>query len=119
MLIGGSVAVSIGGAALIGMGVAIGIYQSALGELEAGCPNYENGACPSALEDTVSRGDSASIAVNVLAAIGAAGVGTGVILLVVDATSGGEQAPTTGQAALRPLVTPLPGGAFVGLDGSF
>ncbi len=118
LFVGGIVSLGLGGAALAGMGAAIGIRQSALSDLESACPSYETALCPRSVEGDVSTGDSASLAVNILAAVGGAGVATGAILLIVDATSGSDPAPSK-TGSLRFGATPLPGGGYLGLGGSF
>jgi hypothetical protein len=103
---------------IAGMGAAIGIRQSALSDLESACPSYETARCPRSVEGDVSTGDSASLAVNILAAVGGAGVATGAILLIVDATSGPDPAPSK-TGSLRFGATPLPGGGYLGVGGTF
>ncbi|MBL9020925.1 MAG: tetratricopeptide repeat protein [Myxococcales bacterium] len=116
LMIGGIVSMAVGGAALAGMGVALGFYEGALSDVESACPDYENTPCRVDVTDSVDSGQAASAAVNVLAVAGGVGLATGVVLLVVDATS----APSDGEkAAALPFVAPLPGGAFAGLVGSF
>jgi len=123
MMIGGITAASVGGAALIGAGVALGVRQSALSEVEAGCADPDNyKLCDPSVQDAASRGQSASIAVDVLLAVGGVGVGVGVILIAVDATSGDDATPTAAapkKAALKLEVVPRFGGGAFSLGGSF
>ena len=81
----GWVTVSVGLAALVGMGVAIGVRQDALGTLSAQCPSYV--ACSTSLESVVTRGQTASTAATVLAVAGGTLAGAGIIMLVVGASS--------------------------------
>lgn len=120
LVIGGAVSLAVGGASLVGMGIAIGVYESALSEVEQGCPSYESEKrCTSVVSDAVDRGEASSVAVNVLAAVGGAGVATGVVLLIVDATSGPPAADEKPAASIVPSFTPLAGGGLVGLSGFF
>jgi hypothetical protein len=118
--IGGIVALGVGGAGLIGTGIAVALRQSALSSVEEACPDYEDAACPSTLGDDVSRGETASLLVNVFAATAIVGAGVGVTLLVVGADDGAEQTGRTVPSGPRATigVTPLPGGGFLGVQGS-
>lgn len=125
MFIGGIVSLSLGGLALGGMGAALGIRQSAISDLEDICPGYEDSetcrasaGSEDAAQDAVDRAGASSIAVNVLAAVGGAGVATGAILLIVDATSGSGDAPKKA-GALRFGAVPTPEGAYFTLGGRF
>jgi len=95
----GWTALGVGSAALVGAAISLGIRQSALGTLNGQCSTHTE--CPLSLQSTVSRGQAASTAFDVLGILGLVGVGSGVALL---ATSG--HAP---QARL--VVTPTLGGA--------
>jgi hypothetical protein len=120
LLVGGAVSLSVGGAALVGMGIAIGVYQSALSEVESNCPGYEQtDTCNVDVSDAADRGTASALAVNVLAPIGGVGVATGIVLLVVDATREKSAPHDQETGRIRPAFAPLPGGGFVGLSGSF
>jgi hypothetical protein len=95
----GWTAIGVGAAGLVGAGISLGIRQSALGSVNSSCPLHTE--CPTTLQPTVSRGQAASTAFDVLGILGVVGVGGGVVLL---ATSGHTQ-----QARL--VVTPTLGGA--------
>jgi hypothetical protein len=95
----GWVALGVGAAGLVGAGISLGVRQSALSSVEGPCPSLSN--CDPSLRSTVSRGQAASVAFDVLGILGVVGVGSGVVLL---ATSGHTQ-----QARL--VVTPTIGGA--------
>jgi hypothetical protein len=89
----------VGAAGLVGAGISLGIRQSALGDVNDKCSTHVS--CDPSLQSTVSRGQAASIAFDVLGILGLVGVGSGLALL---ATSGHPQ-----QARL--VVTPTLGGA--------
>jgi len=95
----GWTAIGVGAAGLVGAGISLGIRESALGSVNSSCPLHTE--CPTTLQPTVSRGQAASTAFDVLGILGIVGVGGGVVLL---ATSGHTQ-----QARL--VVTPTLGGA--------
>ena len=95
----GWTAIGVGAAGLLGAGISLGIRQSALGDVNHSCPSHAE--CDPNLQPTVSRGEAASIAFDVLGILGLVGVGSGLALL---ATSGHPQ-----QARL--VVTPTLGGA--------
>jgi hypothetical protein len=94
------IAIGVGAASLAGMGVAIGVRQSALGQLDSQCPTRSG--CPSSVQSTENQGHAASTAVTVLSIVGGVTLGSGIILL---ATTLGP----TKQASL--VVTPGLGGA--------
>jgi hypothetical protein len=99
----GWTAIGVGAAGLVGAGISLGIRQSALSSAKDQCPTLSgcNPAQEPTLNPTVSRGQAASTAFDVLGILGIVGVGGGVVLL---ATSGHTQ-----QARL--VVTPTLGGA--------
>ncbi|NUO48511.1 MAG: tetratricopeptide repeat protein [Polyangiaceae bacterium] len=126
MMIGGIISLSLGGAALAGMGAALGIRQSAVSDIEEVCPDYEaSEACsvlPSQssedLQGNIDRAQSSSIAVSVLAAVGGAAAGTGIILLIVDATNGSDKTAQT-MGRFRFGAAPTDGGAYMSFGGAF
>jgi len=83
----GWIAVSLGAAAFVGMGVSIGIRQDALSSLESACPGYATSTCPTSVKPTVDRGDTAATTATALAVAGGVLVGAGILMLVLDATS--------------------------------
>lgn len=93
MFIGGVTALAVGGAGFIGLGVAIGLRQAALSDLESVCPNYESMACGPSADGPTTRGETAATLVNVLAPLAAIATVTGVTLLVVDATGEDDSGP--------------------------
>lgn len=113
LVIGGGVTLGVAALSLGGMFAAIGIRQSALGEVEDSC-GADLAGCDPSLRDTVDRGQTASVLVNVFAvgagALGALGGG----LLIGGVVSGGAGQET---AALR--LAPSPGGGALVLEGSF
>jgi hypothetical protein len=84
----GWITLSVGAAALIGMGVAIGVRQDALASLQTDCPGYASGTCSassqSKVDPEVNRGSTASTAVTVLAIGGGLLAGTGLMMLILD-----------------------------------
>jgi hypothetical protein len=85
--LGGIVTTSLGVAALAGMGVALGVRQSALDTLTAECANYASSPCPTSAKSARDTGVTASAAVTILAVGGAALATAGVVMLIVGATS--------------------------------
>lgn len=83
----GVVTLSVGLAALAGMGVAIGVRQDALATLSTQCPNYQTGPCPASLRSVVDRGSTASTLATALAIGGGVAAGAGVLFLILGATS--------------------------------
>ncbi len=117
MRIGGIVALGVGGAGLIGTGVAIAMRQSALGAVQDACPDYESKPCGPGVEDDRNRGETASLLVNIFAATAVVGAGVGVTLLLL-APSDSKTGQTAPGLHARVAVAPLPGGGFLGLSGS-
>jgi hypothetical protein len=94
----GWVIVGIGGAALVGAGISLGIRQGDLSQVDS-CPNT---GCNPSLRSTVSQGHTATTLFDVLGPIGLVGVGGG-LALVLTAGSGSQ---TSGL-----VITPHLGGA--------
>lgn len=117
LVISGAVGLGLAGAALVGFGAALGIRGDALSTVEESCPSL-NG-CDRALEEEVSRGETASTLVNVFGigagVAGAAGVG----LLVAGLVTGSS----TDEKATKPTVSwsfgGAPGGGFLTVTGTF
>jgi hypothetical protein len=126
MMIGGIISLSLGGAALAGMGAALGIRQSAVSDVEEVCADYEEaGQCsvpPTSsseeVQGNIDRAQASSIAVSVLAAVGGAAAGTGIILLIVDATNGSDESARAA-SRVRFGAAPTEGGGFVSIGGAF
>lgn len=123
LMIGGVVSLGLAGAAAIGLGVTLGLHQSALGDLEELCPNLDDAPCslaePGATEarDAKSRGETMSTLVNVFAATGGIAAATGVGLLIASALRPDEPAKT---GVLEFDVAPAPGdGMTIWLRGRF
>jgi hypothetical protein len=95
----GWAAIGVGAAGLVGAGISLAVRQSAYGTLQTQCGTHVG--CDPSLQSTVSRGQAASTAFDILGVLGLVGAGAGVVLL---ATSGHPQ-----QARL--VVTPTLGGA--------
>ncbi len=114
LMIGGIVSLAVGGLALGGMGAAIGVRAGALAEVEERCPSYETAPCEGALQEDVDRGTTASILVNVFAAVGGAAAATGISLIVVDLTTGGPATAPASGVKLR--AGPVAGGFFLSLS---
>ena len=81
----GWVTMTIGIAALAGMGVAIAVRQDALSAVDSKCPLHV--ACPIAVKSDADRGAAASTAATALAIAGGILAGAGIAMLVVGASS--------------------------------
>lgn len=120
MQVGGIVALGVGGAAVVGTVVTTIMRQSALSSVEENCEDLgdDNWRCADDFEGEVNQGETASILWNVFTATAIVGAGVGVTLLVL----GGDDDPQTGSVPPPPrasvAVTPLAGGAFLGVKGS-
>jgi hypothetical protein len=83
--------------------------QGALSSVEDSCPNHEDCGLDaqqfSSADADRARGETASLMVNVFAGLTAAGVGTGITLLVLGSRDGG--APKSGVQ-----IAPSPNGAM-------
>lgn len=112
MATAGYVTLGFGGLGVVGALISFAVRQSALSELEDACPDYEGGPCPDTVTAVVDRGRTASTLVNVLGAVGIAGVGIGAALLIADAVGASDE--TAGL-----WLAPLEGGAFVGVRRLF
>ncbi|MCA9589140.1 MAG: tetratricopeptide repeat protein [Myxococcales bacterium] len=97
----GWVAVGIGGASLVAAGVALGLRQGALSDLEAACPAYETSPCGESARDPVSRGQTMSTLTTAfgLAGIVLGGAGAALLLTAPSARTGLRVGP--GQVAFR------------------
>lgn len=93
------IAIGVGAASLVAMGVSLGVRQAALDDLDAACGSHRN--CSPDLRSTVSRGQTASTLVTVFSVVGGVALTSGLVLL---ATSYGHGQ----QAAL--LLQPAMGG---------
>lgn len=95
LAVGGWVGIGLGAASFIGAGIAAGIRQGALSDLETQCPTYDTGICAAgsdadAIASTQDRGTASATATNALLIVGGVFAAVGVSLLVVDLTSGDE-----------------------------
>ncbi|MEJ7734439.1 MAG: hypothetical protein WKG00_35230, partial [Polyangiaceae bacterium] len=108
-------------------------------DIEEICAEYESGTCTTneraTVDDARSRGDTATLLVNVFGAIAIAGIGAGVTLAILgsDGDDGTEVKPTNptpgapARTARRPApprrmwlgVSPTFGGAMVGSKVTF
>ncbi|HSQ67930.1 MAG TPA: hypothetical protein VLM85_32190 [Polyangiaceae bacterium] len=88
----GWIAVGLGAAAFVGMGVAIGVRQDALATLQTTCPDYASSPCPPSVRPAVDRGQAASTAVTALAIGGGVAAAAG-ITMIVFGSLGGRRAP--------------------------
>lgn len=86
-LTAGWVTLTVGVAALAGMGVAIGIRQDALSTAETDCSGLTGCTHSPSLTSAVDRGQAASTAVTALAIAGGVLAGAGMIMLVVGIAS--------------------------------
>jgi len=93
------IAIGVGAASLVAMGVSLGVRQAALDDVDAACGSHQG--CSPDLRSTVSRGQTASTLVTVFSIVGGVALTSGLVLL---ATSYGHGQ----QAAL--LLQPAMGG---------
>ncbi|MBI4702868.1 MAG: tetratricopeptide repeat protein [Deltaproteobacteria bacterium] len=110
---GGYVALGLGGAGLVGLVASLAVRQNALGDLEEVCPSYDTAVCSPAANEPVSRGQTASMLVNVFGVVAGAGAAAGATLLAVDALSG-----PVGSASVARLTLqggPTSGGVTLGI----
>jgi hypothetical protein len=80
----GWIGIGVGAAAAIGAGVSFIVRQGASSHLESVCPSYQSGcdaSLKSTLQPAVDRGHLASTLVTVFGAVGAVGLGAGIVLL--------------------------------------
>ncbi len=96
----GWVAVGVGGASLVGAAISLAVRQSALDEVNNQCSSHS--ACPTSLQSTASRGQTASLLFDVFGPVGLVCVGGGLALVLTS----GQSAPATGL-----VITPRLGGA--------
>ena len=135
----GVVSLAVGGAALVGAVVSVVMRAGAKSDIEDICAEYESGTCATneraTVEDAKSRGDTATLLVNVFGAIAIAGIGAGVTLAILgsDGDDATEVKPTNpspaapARAARRPApsrrmwlgVSPTVGGAMLGSKVTF
>lgn len=109
-------ALGVGVASAVGLGVAFVVRQNALADLRDACPAYQSGSCPASTRSILARGDAASTAVTVFSVVTAIGLGTGVTLWWLDPSSTPSSTPKTGMT-LSPWAGANGGGAV--LQGAF
>ncbi|WP_329611186.1 tetratricopeptide repeat protein [Sandaracinus amylolyticus] len=107
------VVVGVGGAVLAGALVTGLLALDERAALEARCPTRDT--CEDGFEDGRARGEALAITTDVLWIAGAATAVTGVVLAIVDATSGSSEREDTPQVALACDVT----GCGISATGSF
>ena len=117
MWITGGVAASLGGASLIGAGVAAAIRADALDTISKQCPGLSG--CSSSLSDTLDKGRTATAAVNVLLGVGAGAVAIGGGLLIASRYLGAPSREPTPLVSMRVSATAAPGAGFLRIEGSF
>ena len=115
MHIGGAVALGVGGAGLVGLGVSIGVRQNAVSGVDGLCPGRKNCKDSPRLQSNIDIGKTASTLVNVFAVTAGVGVATGVILFAA-APSDGASPKKTG---IDFQIAPTAGGAYFGATGFF
>jgi hypothetical protein len=113
--VGGIVALGVGGAGLVGTVVTSIMYSSSLSAVDDACPSREN--CDPQVQGDVDTGETAGILWNVFTATAIVGVGVGVTLLILGADDGQATGAAPAPRA-RVGVSPVPGGAFLGMQGS-
>lgn len=138
----GMVSLAVGGAALVGTVISLVVRAGAKSDLEELCPDADPEPCVHADEaasasarDAQSRGDTASLLVNVFGGVAIAGIGAGITLAIlgsdgddteVQPTNPSPTAPARAPAARRTPpqrmwvgVSPTMGGAMVGSKVTF
>jgi hypothetical protein len=99
----GWVATGIGVAAGVGLGVSLAVRQSALEDLNNTCPLHQQ--CPTTLQSTVDRGQTASTLATVFTVVGGVALTTGIVLLATSLGHGQKAAlvlqPAMGGASGR------------------
>lgn len=114
LFVAGVSGLALGGAALIGFGIAAGVREGALSEVSATCPGLQG--CDPALESAVDRGKAASTMVNVFLGVAGVSLAGGAVLLIVD----GARKPSSKQGlSLRLTASPLPDAPGLRVDGRF
>jgi hypothetical protein len=85
---GAWIALGVGAAGIAGAAVSLVLRQSALGDLNASCPDHASAPCDvskqAAVTSDVSRGRTASTLLTVFGAVGIAGAATGITLFTVS-----------------------------------
>jgi hypothetical protein len=93
--------IGVGAASLVGAGISLGVYESALSNVNGQCPSHSN--CDPSLQSTASGGRTAAVLWPVFGAIGLVGVGSGLALLVTTPGPSSQAhlvvAPTLGGAS--------------------
>jgi hypothetical protein len=88
---------AVGGAGLVGMGIAAGIRAAALQTISDACPGLRS--CSQSLAGELEKGRAATTVANVLGGVGAAGLAAGAGFLLASRLSGpGAQKPGSAQA---------------------
>lgn len=112
--IAGYVTLGVGGASLIAAGVSLIVRQGALGDLEAACPGYETGPCPTSTQSVLSRGSTAATMTTIFGIAGGVLAAGGLTLVLA---SPDEKVPVGQAAKLGPpppprvAISPTIGGA--------
>jgi hypothetical protein len=92
------IAAGIGGVGFVSSAVFyFGFRGSAVSDLEASCIGN---ACPASQQSTIDRANTFGLISAISLAVGIAGVGTGVVLFVMDKKSGSEQPPPAATVSL-------------------
>lgn len=88
------------GVAMVGLGVAM--YGSASSSYDDAAGLARDGTDRAAFDDAVSSGEGSATVSTIAYGVGAAALATGVTLVVLDATRGGERATVSGRVSVRP-----------------
>ena len=100
----------------MGLGGLIGavvVRQQAIADLDEQCPSHSN--CPDSVTEVVERGETASLLVNVFAAVGGLGLATSAALLIADMA--GASDVSDDDVAVRWSVSPV--GGYLGIQSRF
>lgn len=114
LFIAGVSGLAVGGAALIGLGIAAGVRAGALSEVSGACPTLAG--CDPSLGGAVDRGRTASTMVNVFLGVAGVSLAGGAGLLVADRFRGSSSKQAF---SVRLTASPLPDAPALRLDGRF
>jgi len=110
--IAGYVTLGVGAASLVAAGVSFLVRQGALSDLEAACPGYEAGPCPTSTQSILSRGSTAATMTTIFGIAGGLLAAGGFTLVLA---SPNEKVPVGHAATLpappRVAISPALGGA--------
>ena len=108
---------AVGGAGLVGMGIAAGIRGGALQTISEACPDLH--ACSPSLAGELKKGRTATTVANVLGGVGAAGLVAGASLLVASRFTGGDPQKAAPAQTVSLSVSVVSTAVGLHLEGTF